>query len=161
MPSILWRASRGIGWPNGLTHRGFVCLSGVARISGSRGSHSPAGWLALLHFLVSGFQEHAATRKFSSGLRLDWHTTYLFLINLCIIVCFWPCWVFVAAWALLWSWRVGFSLLWLLLLRGTKSRAHRLQKLPPEGSELWLPGSIVVAHGLSCSMAHGSFRIRG
>ena len=40
------------------------------------------------------------------------------------------------------SWRVGFSVQWLLLLQNTGSRRV---------------GSIVVAHGLSCSVACGIF----
>ena len=49
---------------------------------------------------------------------------------------------------------VGFSLWWLLLLWSTGSRAHRLQQLQHVGS-------IVVAHGLSCSATCGIFPNQG
>lgn len=41
------------------------------------------------------------------------------------------------------------------LAAGTGSRARRLQQLRPMGSTLWLPGSEVVAHRLSCSKGWG------
>ena len=79
-----------------------------------------------------------------------------------LIIYFWLCWVFVAAHRLSLveasggysSLRcAGFSLRWLLLLWSTGSR-HA-------GSELWHVGSVVVAHGLSCSAACGIFPDQG
>ena len=56
--------------------------------------------------------------------------------------------------------KVGFSLLWLLLLRSTGSRVHRLQ-LQRVGSvvvapELQSTGSLVVVHGLVAGWHVGS-----
>ena len=69
---------------------------------------------------------------------------------LCIY--FWLCGVFVAAQAFLWLQRVGFSLQWLLWLQSTRSR-----HLGSVAVASWLssPGSVVVAHGLSCFTACG------
>ena len=54
----------------------------------------------------------------------------------------------------------GFSLQWLLSLRGTGSRAGELQQLWHVGSGVAVPGlqstgSLIVAHGLSCLAACG------
>ena len=56
---------------------------------------------------------------------------------------------------------LGFSLQWLLSLQSTDSGARELQDLWPVGSvavvpRLWSTGSVVVAHGLSCSAACGN-----
>ena len=73
-----------------------------------------------------------------------------FSMILCIY--FWLCGVFVAAQAFLWLQRVGFSLQWLLWLQSTRSR-----HLGSVAVASWLssPGSVVVAHGLSCFTACG------
>lgn len=43
-------------------------------------------------------------------------------------------------------WCMGFSLLWLLLLRQHRLQAPRLQKLQLVDQELWLEGSSALAH---------------
>ena len=81
----------------------------------------------------------------------------LFLKNKCIylFIYFWLCWVFVSVRGLSLvaasgghssSQCAGFSLSWPLLLRSTGSRRA---------------GSVVVAHGLSCSAACGIFPDQG
>ena len=57
-------------------------------------------------------------------------------------------------WGYCLSWGTGFSLQWLLLLRSTGSRALGLQCLQ-------CVGSILVAHGLSCSAVCGIFPDQG
>ena len=59
-------------------------------------------------------------------------------------------------WGLLSMQRVGLSLQWLLLLRSTGSRVHRLQELVVV-HELQRVDSVVVAHGLSFPMTYGIF----
>ena len=74
---------------------------------------------------------------------------------------FWLRWVFVAARSVFLVaasggysslWCAGFSLRWLLLLWNTGSRCTGFNSC---GS--WAAGSVVVAHGLSCSAACGIF----
>ena len=69
-------------------------------------------------------------------------------------------------WGLLSLWCMGFSLQWLLLLRSTVSRrtgfiscGTRASVVVARGFQS--TGSVVVAHGLSCSMACGIFPDQG
>ena len=55
----------------------------------------------------------------------------------------------------------GFSLRWLLLLRSTGYRHTGFSNCGTWAQQLWLAGSVVVAHGLSCSMACGIFLDKG
>ena len=80
---------------------------------------------------------------------------YLFLMKASLFIYFWLCWVFVSVWGLSLvaasrghssSRCVGLSLSWPLLLWSTSSR-HT--------------GSVVVAHGPSCSAACGIFPDQG
>ena len=85
-------------------------------------------------------------------------------INLFILfIYFWLCWVFIVVhglslvavsrgYSLLQC--VGFSLQWLLLLRSTGSRHAGF-------SSCGTQASVVVAHGLSCSVACGIFPDQG
>ena len=79
----------------------------------------------------------------------------LFIIIIIFLFYFWLCWVFVSVQGLSpltasgghsSSWCAGLSLSWPLLLRSTGSRRA---------------GSVVVAHGLSCSAAYGIFPDQG
>ena len=56
---------------------------------------------------------------------------------------------------------VCFSLRWLLLLRSTGSRHTGFSSCGTWAQQLWHPGSVVVAHGLSCSTACGIFSDQG
>ena len=80
---------------------------------------------------------------------------FFFLIFIYLFIYFWLCWVFVSVWGLSLvvasgghssSRCAGLSLSWPLLFRSTSSR-HA--------------GSVVVAHGLSCSAACGIFPDQG
>ena len=92
-----------------------------------------------------------------------------FKINYFILfIYFWLCWVFVATHGLSLVgasrgcsslWCVGFSW-WLLLLRSTGSSLGTGASVVVARG-LWSAGSVVVAHGLSCSMACGIFPDRG
>ena len=67
---------------------------------------------------------------------------------------------------LLYLWYSGFALHWPLLLQSTCSRACGLQQLQNMGPVVMDPGfnstgSVVVVHGLSCSMACGIFLHQG
>ena len=87
---------------------------------------------------------------------------FLLLLNLFILfIYFWLRWVFVAARGLFLAVAsgaysslqcAGFSLRWLLLLRSTGSRRAGSVVV---ACRLWSTGSVVVAHGLSCSAACG------
>ena len=77
------------------------------------------------------------------------------LLNIYLFIYFWLCWVFVSVRGLSLfaasrghssSWCAGLSLSWALLLRSTGSRRA---------------GSVVVAHGPSCSAACGIFPDQG
>ena len=97
----------------------------------------------------------------------------LFFLNLFIY--FWLLWVFVAAhgpslvaasggYSSLWC--TGFSSQWLLLLRSTGSRRAGFGSCGARASvvvalSLQCTGSVVVAHGLSCSAACGIFPDQG
>ena len=109
--------------------------------------------------------------QFKIPLKLVILFIYLFLINLFILfIYFWLRWVFIAAYGLplavasggYSSLRcVGFSLQWLLVAEH-RLQAHGLQQLWCMGSvdvarRLQTAGSVVVAHGLSCSVACGIF----
>ena len=54
----------------------------------------------------------------------------------------------------------GFSLQWLLSLQSTGSSCVGFSSCSSQAHELQLAGSVVVAHGLSCSMEWESSRIR-
>ena len=95
------------------------------------------------------------------------------LINLFIylFIYLWLHWVFIAAhglslvavsggYSLLWC--TGFSLRWLLLLRSMGSRRTGFSSCGARASVvvtrgLWSTGSVVAAHGISCSVACGIF----
>ena len=93
------------------------------------------------------------------------------LKNLFILfIYFWLHWVFVAAHGLSLVvasgdysslWCTGFSLRWLLLLWSTGSRCVGFSTCGTWAQQLWLAGSVVVAHGLSCSAACGIFPDQG
>ena len=90
-----------------------------------------------------------------------------FLKKISLFIYFWLHWVFVAVRGLSlvalsrgYSWLrcMGFSLQWLLLLRSSGSR-HAGSAVVAR--RLWSAGSVVVAHGLSCSAACGIFLDQG
>ena len=93
---------------------------------------------------------------------------FFFLINLFILfIYFWLRWVFVAARGLSLVaasrgysslWCAGFSLRWLLLLQSTGSRRAGSVVV---ACGLWSAGSVVPAHGPSCSAACGIFPDQG
>ena len=100
----------------------------------------------------------------------SWFFVFPFSLNLFIYrLIDWLCWVFVAACGLSLVavrggysssggysslWCVGFSLRWLLLLWSTGSRHVGFRSC---GTWALSAGSVVVAHGLSCSAACGIF----
>ena len=93
----------------------------------------------------------------------DTCSLYLFV---CLFVYFWLHWVFFAVCQLSLVaagggysplWCVGFSLWWLLLSQSTGSRHVDFSSC----HTLWHVGSVVVAHGLSCSAACGIFTDQG
>ena len=101
---------------------------------------------------------------------------YFYLFNLFIyLIYFWLRWVFVAVRRLSLVVAsggysslqcVGFSLQWLLLLRSTGSRSVGFSSCGTWASVvaargLYSAGSVVVAHGLSCSAACGIFPDQG
>ena len=55
----------------------------------------------------------------------------------------------------------GFSLLWLLLLQSTGSRRAGFSSCSTWAQQLRRKGSVVVVHGLSCSVACGIFLDQG
>ena len=92
--------------------------------------------------------------SFRSYLVLDWYAVfkiiYLFILSALGLCC--CAWAFSSCikWGYSSLWCVGFSLWCLLLLWSAGSRACGLQ-------QLWSVGSVVLAHRLSCPMAHGIF----
>ena len=58
-------------------------------------------------------------------------------------------------------WCTAFSLRWLLLLRSMDTRCAGFSSCCTRAKQLWHGGSIVVAHGLSCSAAWGIFPDQG
>ena len=72
------------------------------------------------------------------GSSEDWTVFGGFYYLFCIYFC--PCWVFIAAWAFLYSRCMGLPLWWLLLLWSSGSRALRLQQLEHMGSIVVVPG---------------------
>ena len=83
----------------------------------------------------------------------------------------WLCWVFIALHGLSLVamsesssslWPMGFSLQWLLLLWSTGFRCTGFSSCGTWAScMLWSAGSVVVAHGLHCSVAYGIFLDQG
>ena len=106
------------------------------------------------------------------GFQSDFLKINLFIL---FIFYFWLCCIFVAACGLSLvavsggyssSRCVGFSLWWLLLLQSTGSRHAGFNSCGRWASavvarRLWSTGSVVVAHGLSCSAACGIFPDQG
>ena len=91
------------------------------------------------------------------GVRIKWLSFFFHCLFFCLFVCLfvWLCWVFVSVRGLSLvaasgghssSQCAGLSLSRPLLLRGTGSRRA---------------GSVIVAHGPSCSAAHGTFPDQG
>ena len=83
-------------------------------------------------------------------------------LNCNLFIYFWLCWVFIAARAFLWLWRVraalqsrctGFTLQWLLLWQSMGSRHAGTSSHGTWAQQLW----ILVVHRLSCSVACGIF----
>ena len=105
--------------------------------------------------------------------RVYWFCIFLKVIYPFIYVSL--CWVFVAtrvflqlqpAGATVQLLCVGLSLQWLFLLQSIGSKVHRLEQLWQVGSVSVAPGlqstgSVVAAHGLSCSTAHRIFLDQG
>ena len=99
----------------------------------------------------------------------------LFFYKFILFIYFWLPWVFVAAHGLSLAAAsrgysslqcAGFSLRWLLLLRSTGCRRADSSSCGAWVSVvvargLWSTGSVVVAHGLSCSAACGIFPDQG
>ena len=92
---------------------------------------------------------------------------FLILLLFILFIYFWLRWVFAAVRGLFLAavsggysslWCAGFSLQWRLLLQSTGSRP-RASGVVAHG--LWSVGSVVVAHGLSCSAACGVFPDQG
>ena len=117
----------------------------------------------LLPFWYKGIQAQGCI------LRGFWSDKFFFF-NLFFY--FWLHWVFVAArrlplvvasggYSLLQC--AGFSLWWLLLLQSTGSRSAGFSSCGTHAQQLWrsLQSSVVVAHGLSCSVACGIFPDQG
>ena len=98
-----------------------------------------------------------------------------FFLFIYLFIYFWLCWVFVAVSGLFLVaasggysslWCTGFSLLWLLLLQTMGSRCNVFSSCGTRASvavarRLQRAGSVVVAHGLSCSVACGIFPDQG
>ena len=82
----------------------------------------------------------------------------VFLITLFIYL-FWLCWVFVAVQAFLWLQWAGFSLQSGFSYCGARTRGAQASVVVVP--ELWSTGSAVVAQGLSCSEARGTFLDQG
>ena len=150
------------------------------RVFTPRASHHGGGWLGQRHlsiYIIPIFfhikqlgHQFTSSLKLSCPLLFEWriHTpafscsssfTFFFFLKVCIFffkfIYLWLCWVFVSVLGLSLvvasgghspSRCAGLSLAWLLLLRSTGSRRA---------------GSVVVAHGPSCSAACGIFPDQG
>ena len=130
--------------------------------------------LKVFFLLFVFMRSYGFYKNCDSTEKSDFHGEWIPFLKT-LFIYFQLCWVFVAAWTFLKLRRVGpplqlrcvgFSLLWLLLLRSMGSRASRLQWLWHVGSVLATPrlqitGSILVVHGLSWSEACGIFLDQG
>ena len=122
---------------------------------------------------IFGFSELCGLLNLCYKLEIYFKKFFLILF-----IYFWLCWVFVAVRGLSLVAVSGgysslrfarFSLRWLLLLRSTGSRCVGFSSFGTWAQQLWLTGSVVVAHrpqstssvvvanGLSCSVARGIF----